>query len=116
MAKHISSRIARRKKRVSANIEGTQERPRVAIFRSNKYIYAQVINDISHQTIVSANSLMLDKTEGKKSELSKKVGMKLAELLKDKKINTVVFDRSKYSYNGRVKALAEGLREGGIQV
>jgi large subunit ribosomal protein L18 len=116
MATHISSRIARRKKRVSANIEGTQEKPRVAIFRSNKYIYAQAINDLKHETIVAANSLMLAKEEGKKSEISKQVGMKLAELLKDKKISTVVFDRSQYSYNGRVKALAEGLREGGIQV
>ncbi len=111
------SRIDRRKKRVSANISGTNERPRVSVYRSNRYIYAQAIDDDAGITIVATNSSALKvKEKQTKSETAKAVGMKLAELLTEKKITKVVFDRNRYAYNGRVKALAEGLREGNIQV
>lgn len=108
------SRIARRRKRVSSNIHGSEERPRVTVFRSSRYIYAQVINDDQHKTIASLSSVK--EKSGTKSENAKKVGVDLAKKLLDMKIKTVVFDRSAYAYNGRVKSLAEGLREGGITV
>lgn len=111
------SRIDRRKKRVSANINGTSERPRVSVYRSNKYIYAQAIDDDAAKTVASCNSLTIKATnKDNKTDSAKAVGMKLAELLMGLKITKVVFDRNQYAYNGRVKALAEGLREGKIQV
>jgi len=110
-------RQARRKKRVSANIHGTKERPRVSVFRSSRYIYAQAIDDTSAKTLVYASSLGLkQKSKAMKTAQAAQVGMDLADALKKKKITTVVFDRSRFSYAGRVKALAEGLRKGGIIV
>lgn len=114
MAVNTISRTARRKKRVSANIHGTAERPRVSIYRSSKYIYAQAINDEAHSTVAAASSMKI--AEGKKSDNAKQAGIELAKKLKDLKITAAVFDRSAYAYNGRVKSLAEGLREGGINV
>ncbi len=114
MGVNTISRTARRKKRVSSNIHGTAERPRVSIYRSSKYIYAQAINDEAHSTLAAASSIK--KTDGKKSENAKQAGIDLANKLKELKVTAVVFDRSAYSYNGRVKSLAEGLREGGINV
>ena len=119
MAVNLISRKARRKKRVSANIHGSEARPRVSVYRSSKYIYAQVINDETHNTLASSSSFLMTKADGKigtKVESAKKVGLALAEKLKEQKVLAVVFDRSAYTYKGRVKALAEGLREGGIQV
>ncbi len=111
------SRVDRRKKRVSANITGTSERPRVSVYRSNKYIYAQAIDDIAGTTVAASNSVAVKSKEKQtKTETAKAVGIKLAELLLEKKIKAVVFDRNRFAYNGRVKALAEGLREGNIQV
>ncbi len=107
------SRISRRKRRVSANIVGTNKKPRVVVFRSNRYIYAQAIDDGARQTLASSSGKGM---AGKKSEQAKAVGLKLAEKLKEKKIIEAVFDRSSYSYLGRVKALCEGLREGGIKI
>lgn len=117
MANPNLKRIHRRKKRVSANIHGTNERPRVSIYRSNKYIYAQAIDDVSAKTLASCNSLTI-KIDSKKTktEEAHEIGMKLAELLTKIKVTKVVFDRNRYAYNGRVKAIAEGLREGKIQV
>lgn len=110
-------RVNRRKKRVSANIHGTAERPRISVYRSNKYIYAQAIDDMARKTVAAVNSLILKSKEKQtKSDTAKAVGMKLAELLISQKITKAVFDRNRYAYNGRVKALAEGLREGKIQV
>lgn len=109
------SRIDRRKKRVSANIHGTAERPRISVYRSNKYIYAQAIDDVTGKTVATAHSVG-SKEKQTKSESAKAVGIKLAELLTGLKITKVVFDRNRFAYNGRVKALAEGLREGNIQV
>ena len=111
------SRIDRRKKRVSANIHGTSERPRISVYRSNKYIYAQAIDDIAEKTVAATDSIAIkSKDKQTKTETAKAVGIKLAELLTELKITKAVFDRNRFAYNGRVKALAEGLREGNIQV
>lgn len=103
--------------RVSANIHGTKDRPRVNIFRSNRFIYAQAIDDDAARTLVAMDSRTLSTTAKKtKTEKAQEVGVALAALLKKKKITAVIFDRSRFAYNGRVKALAEGLRAGGITV
>lgn len=114
-----TSRVARRKKRVSSNIFGTKDRPRIVIFRSNKYTYAQAIDDEARKTMVSFSSQQLAKKESskhKKSESAHQVGVELAKMLQEKKVTKGVFDRSMYTYLGRVKAVAEGLREGGLQI
>lgn len=121
MKKINTDRKLRRKMRVSNSIRGTTERPRVAVHRTNKYIYAQVIDDVLRKTVVAYSSLALSKKEDqskkmKKSEQAKLVGVQLAKLMIEKKVQKAVFDRSAYTYLGRVKALAEGLREGGISV
>ena len=110
-----SQRI-KRHKRVRAKISGTPERPRLNVFRSGTNIYAQIIDDVNGVTLVSASSLEKDfACEGTKSDAAKQVGMNVAERAKAKGIETVVFDRGGYVYHGRVKALAEGAREGGLQ-
>lgn len=109
----------RKKRRVSLNVKGTKEKPRISVFRSNKYIYCQVIDDIKRQTLASFSSLTLrkkQKIKKTKSEEAKMVGIELAKIIKSKGINQAVFDRSVYKYHGRVKAVAEGLREGGIKI
>ena len=100
----------KRHKRVRGKISGTPERPRLNVFRSNTNIYAQVIDDVTGKTLVSASSLEKG-FEGKGSE----VGLAVAERAKAAGIETVVFDRGGYVYHGRVQALAEGAREGGLQ-
>ncbi len=110
-------RKARRARRVRAKIFGTPERPRVSIYRSNKYIYAQVIDDSVAKTLVACSSQKLNVKEAvTKSEEATVVGKQLAELLKKSKIEKVVFDRGSFGYKGRLKALAESLRENGIEV
>jgi len=106
----------RRHKRVRAKISGTPERPRLNVFRSETNIYAQLIDDVAGKTLVAASSLEKGfDCSGTKSETAKKVGLALAERAKAKGIETVVFDRGGYVYHGRVQALAEGAREGGLQ-
>lgn len=108
----------RRRKRVRKRISGTDERPRLCVFRSLKHIYAQVISDESGKTLISVSTLSkglrkdLKKTKG--VEAAKQVGLKLAQACKEKKVATVVFDRNGFLYHGRVKALADGAREGGL--
>jgi large subunit ribosomal protein L18 len=109
-ANTIREARARRKRR----IRGTTERPRVSVFRSNKAIYAQLVDDAAAATLVAARSAEVDGSGLKKAEVAKKVGELLAQRAKDKGIERVVFDRSGYLYHGRVKALAEGAREGGL--
>lgn len=104
----------RKKRRISFKIKGTSTRPRISVFRSNKYIYAQAIDDEKRITVESSSSLKLKKD--KKTQQAKKVGLDLAKKLINKNIKRAVFDRNIYVYKGRVKALAEGLREGGIEV
>ena len=102
--------------RVRGKISGTPERPRLKVFRSNANIYAQIIDDVNGVTLVSANTL--DKSfEGATGniEAAKKVGLMVAERAKEKSIEEVVFDRGGYVYHGRVAALAEGAREGGLK-
>ncbi len=104
------------KYRVRKKIRGTQDKPRLSVFRSNKQIYAQIINDLEGKTLVSASS-MAKETEVEKAtkkELAKKVGQLVAERAKEAGIDKVIFDRNGYLYHGRVKSLAEGAREGGL--
>ena len=102
--------------RVRGKVSGTPERPRLNVFRSNANIYAQLIDDVNGVTLVAANTLEKE-FEGATGniEAAKKVGLMLAERAKEKGINEVVFDRGGYVYHGRVAALAEGAREGGLQ-
>ena len=105
-----------RHKRVRAKISGTPERPRLNVFRSETNIYAQIIDDVAGVTLVSASSLEKGfECEGTKSDAAKKVGQLVAERALAKGIDTVVFDRGGYVYHGRVQALADGAREGGLQ-
>lgn len=109
----------RRHIRVRAKIKGTAQRPRLSVFRSNKHIHLQLIDDEKGKTIVSANDFMPKAAKKRKIKMTKsksafEVGKALAELAKKKKIKNVVFDRGGYTYHGRVKAAAEGAREGGL--
>ena len=110
---------ARRHVRVRKNLAGTAERPRLNVFRSVSAIYAQVIDDQAGRTLLSASTVdheLREKLKGlKKSEQAKLVGQTLAERAKNKGIQAVVFDRGGYRYIGRVKALADGAREGGLR-
>lgn len=107
-------RRARLKLGIRRKLNGTSERPRVSVFRSNKAIYGQIIDDVKGVTIIAASSKELGK-EGLTVEVSKEVGMKLAEKAKQAGVESVVFDRNGYPYHGRVKAFAEGAREGGLK-
>jgi len=117
-----------RHRRVRAKIIGTKERPRVAVFKSNKYIYAQVINDETSKTLASVSNYGGKKTKAKtkvdstgspranKSEGASKVGEALAEKMKKAGITEAVFDRGGFKFHGRVKAVADGLKKGGIKI
>ena len=98
--------------RIRKNVSGTAERPRLSVFRSNKQIYAQVINDLTGKTLASASSHGLEKLP--KIEQAKKVGALVAEKAKAAGVEKVVFDRNGYLYHGRVQALADAAREGGL--
>ncbi len=105
----------KRHKRVRAKISGTAECPRLNVFRSLQHIYAQLIDDVAGVTLVSASSTEKDFTNyGGNMDAAKEVGKLLAERAKEKNITDVVFDRGGYVYTGRVAALAEGAREGGL--
>ncbi|EFB93931.1 MAG: 50S ribosomal protein L18 [Prevotella bivia] len=99
--------------RIRKNVTGSAERPRLSVFRSNKQIYAQVINDLTGTTLASASSLGLEKLA--KIEQAKKVGELVAAHAKAAGVEQVVFDRNGYLYHGRVQALAEAAREGGLK-
>ena len=115
MVNKKSSNKARQKRhlRIRKKISGTAQRPRLSVFKSNTNMYAQLIDDVNGVTIVSASSLDLE--NGGNVEAANAVGKLLAERAKEKGIETVVFDRSGYLYHGRVAALAEGAREGGLE-
>jgi len=109
------ARLARHK-RVRAVISGTPERPRLCVFRSEKHIYAQVIDDVAGKTLASASTVEKDFTEyGGNKDAAKKIGLLIAERAKGAGIENVVFDRGGYIYHGRVQALADGAREGGLK-
>ena len=109
----------RRKLRIRKKVNGTAERPRLSVFRSTKHIYAQVIDDSSGRTLAHVSTLSKDLKgsldEGNKTEAAKKVGALVAKICLSKKIDRVVFDRNGYLYHGRVSALANAAREGGLK-
>ena len=106
----------KRHKRVRGKIAGTPERPRLNVFRSGNNIYAQIIDDANGVTLAAASSVEKGfEGSGANIEAAKKVGMAIAERAKAKSVSVVVFDRGGYLYHGRVKALAEGAREGGLE-
>ena len=106
----------RRKLRIRNKVSGTAERPRMSVFRSAGHIYAQVIDDVLGTTLahVSTLSKELKSEKGTKSDLAKAVGTSVAAALKAQGVDKVVFDRNGYMYHGRIKALADGAREGGL--
>ena len=102
----------RRHNRVRQRVAGTAERPRLVVFRSLKHIYAQIVDDVSSRTLASVSD---HKLSGMKSEKSAEVGKLIAQKAKDAGVSRVVFDRAGYRYHGRVKAVADGAREGGLE-
>lgn len=112
------ARLAR-KKRIRKKISGTAERPRLVVFRSSRHIEAQVVDDVAGHTLVSATSrakALAGEFAGlKKTEIAKRIGLLIAQRCKEKGIETVVFDRNGFLYHGRVAALADGAREGGLR-
>ncbi|MDB4905713.1 MAG: ribosomal protein [Gemmatimonadetes bacterium] len=109
-----SEKRFRRHLRVRKTVTGTGERPRLVVFRSLKHISAQLVDDTTGHTLMTVSSHGLD-LEGKKSEKSLEVGKRIAAKAKDAGITSVVFDRAGYRYHGRVKAVADGAREGGLE-
>jgi large subunit ribosomal protein L18 len=106
---------ARRHRRIRGKVSGTAERPRLVVFRSNKGISAQLVDDDSGKTLAGASWVGLKSFKGNKTEQATEVGKNLAAAAKDAGVEKVVFDRGGYLYHGRVKALAEGAREGGLE-
>jgi large subunit ribosomal protein L18 len=104
----------RRHRRVRGKIAGTAQRPRLAVFRSNKGVFAQLVDDANGKTLAASSWIGLKERTGDKSDQAREVGKTLAAAAKAAGIETVVFDRGGYLYHGRVKALAEGAREGGL--
>lgn len=116
--RHLSTRVEKRQKRVRAKMLGTKTKPRLTVFRSNKNMYLQAVDDESGKTLVSAHSKQVQdgKKAATKTEDAVVLAKKLADDLKKKKINTLVFDRGANKYHGRVKAIAETLRAEGITI
>ncbi len=103
--------------RVRKKVAGTAERPRLAVFRSNKHIYAQLIDDVAGRTLVAASALDAETSkDGKKQDVAKSVGALLGKRAKDAGISAVVFDRGGYQYHGRVAQVAAGAREAGLNL
>lgn len=112
----MTTKIERRlkiKRRIRGKVSGTTQRPRMSVFRSNKQIYVQVIDDLTGKTIVSASSAGMEAAP--KMEIAGKVGEAIAKKAQEAGITTVIFDRNGYLYHGRVKALAEAARNGGLK-
>lgn len=116
MALSKADRRARIQKRIRKTISGTTDVPRLSVFRSNKEIYAQIIDDVNGTTLAAASSLKIKEAKGvAKIEQASLVGKQIAEVAKAAGVEKVVFDRSGYLYHGRVKALAEAARENGLK-
>jgi large subunit ribosomal protein L18 len=107
----------RRKDHIRKKVEGSTERPRLSVYRSLNHIYAQVIDDVSSKTLAAASTLSpeLKDGKGKKKELAKEVGKLIAKKCQEAKISAVVFDRNGFMYHGRIAAVADGAREGGLK-
>lgn len=112
--KHKQRRL-RIKRSIRNKISGTADRPRLTVFRSNKHIYAQLIDDATGHTLVAASSQDDAIENGKPQDVGVAVGQVLAERAKEKGVETAVFDRNGYRYHGRVKSLADGARKGGLK-
>lgn len=110
---HKTTQRIRRHRRIRSQVRGTAERPRLAVFRSNRSVYAQLIDDVNQVTLAAASDIKGAK--GSKIERATKVGTDIAEAATAKKITNVVFDRGGFMYTGRVKALAEAARAGGLK-
>lgn len=117
MALTKNEKRLRIKSRIRKVVSGTEARPRLAVYRSNKEIYAQIIDDVTGKTIIAASSRDKDitSTKGTKSEIATLVGKAIAERAIKVGVDTISFDRGGYQYHGRVKSLAEGAREGGLK-
>ena len=117
MALTKNEKRLRIKSRIRKVVSGTEARPRLAVYRSNKEIYAQIIDDVTGKTIIAASSRDKDitSTKGTKSEIATLVGKAIAERAIKSGVDTISFDRGGYQYHGRVKSLAEGAREGGLK-
>ena len=115
MATQKTLRRLRIKRGIRRKLIGTTERPRLSVFKSNKAIYAQLIDDAKGHTLASAHSREINSKGNADIELAKEVGKKLAEKAKQGGIENIIFDRSGYVYHGKVKALADGAREGGLK-
>jgi large subunit ribosomal protein L18 len=112
---HAPAKRLKRRRRVRAKVHGSAERPRISVFRSNRGIFAQLVDDETGRTLASVNWTESDLRSLKPMEQAGKAGQLLAERAKAAGVETVVFDRGGYQYHGRVKALAEGAREGGLK-
>lgn len=117
MALTKNQKRLRIKSRIRKVVSGTEARPRLAVFRSNKEIYAQIVDDVTGKTIIAASSRDKDisSSKGTKSEIATLVGKAIAERALKAGVDTISFDRGGYQYHGRVKSLAEGAREGGLK-
>ncbi len=113
-SEHREATRARRHRRVRKQVNGTQERPRLVVHRSLKNIHAQIVDDARGRTLCGVSSQTLD-LDGPKVDRARETGKRIAEIAKKQGISRVVFDRGGYLYHGRVKALAEGAREGGLE-
>jgi len=105
----------RRQKKIRARIHGTNTKPRLCVFRSINHIYAQIINDDTAEVLISVSDKEIKATKKNKVEISKEIGKIIAKKAIENKIETVVFDRAGFLFHGRVKALADGAREGGLK-
>ena len=107
----------KRQVRIRSKIKGTSAQPRLSVFRSNKYVYVQIIDDVKGKTLVSAQSEVKEAHKGKKKvDAAFYIGESIAKKALEKKIKKVVFDRGGYKYQGRVKSVAEGARKGGLEL
>ena len=104
-----------RQMRIRRKIRIVSSRPRLSIFRSNKYLYAQIIDDVKGQTLLGVSEKVLEEQNGAKTDKAKQLGMTLAKKARDLKIEAVVVDKGRFSYHGKVKAFADGAREGGLK-
>lgn len=112
--RRMALRTIKRAFRVRNNQKSRGEKPRVSVFRSLNHIYVQIIDDTTKSTLASFSSLLLKDAQGNKKDVAKKVGLELGKLATEKAIKDVFFDRGRYLYHGRIRELAEGLREGGL--
>lgn len=111
---HTHTNKQRRKLRVRARINANADQPRLCVHRTNQHIYAQIIDDQNHKTLAASSDIIL-KTKGTPTEIAQAVGQDIAEKAKKAGVKSIIFDRGKFAYHGRIKALAEGARQAGLQ-